>query len=116
MSIYGYFSKQKRETRMPRTDGQPDSIGARYEGDVLTGRTSLELAFDRQALKALSTIRQDSPVCARPLDYDPVLRNHLHSPTPEPDYRSPFTAWVRVGERWMTRQEFRNRYPDLSKP
>jgi hypothetical protein len=96
---------------MPRTDGQPDSIGVRYEGNVVTGRTSLQLAFDRKAHEALNMMHQEPPVCTRPLDYDPVLRNHLHSATPEPDYRSPFTGWFRVGERWMTRQEFRNRHP-----
>ena len=99
MSIYGYFSKRNNELRMTRTDGQPDSVGIRYEGRVLTGQTSLELEFDRKAFEALNMIRQDSPVCVRPLDYDPVLRNHLHSPIPEPDYRSPFTGWVRRCER-----------------
>ena len=69
---------------MPRSDGGPDSLGARYEGDVLTGKISVEEAHARaagevaQAQVADKHRRGDHSNCyTTPENYDPVLRYHL---------------------------------------
>lgn len=43
MSLVCYFGRRKQELRMPKG---PDSLGIRYEGEVLEGRKSVEEALD----------------------------------------------------------------------
>ena len=60
---------------MPRPgDGAPDERGIAFQGDVLTGRLSVQDAFALQAarLRAHNTGR-----CANAEDLDPVLKSHL---------------------------------------
>jgi hypothetical protein len=69
---------------MPRSDGGPDRSGIRYEGDVLTGKISVEEAHAKaarevaQAQVADKHRRGDHSNCyTTPENYDPVLRQHL---------------------------------------
>jgi hypothetical protein len=65
--IFAYLVKRQRETRMPRRC----ELGIRYEGPVLSGRMSLEGAFEMerraQAARAGERYR-------RVEEYDGVLR------------------------------------------
>jgi len=67
---------------MPKSDGQPDKLGARYEGDVLSGKLTVDdaLALQKaeQAAHAIRTQMRTGVGCVRgPEEYDPVLRYHL---------------------------------------
>ena len=67
---------------MPKSDGQPDKLGARYEGDVLSGKLTVDDALARekaqQAAHAIRTQMKTGVGCVRgPEEYDPVLRYHL---------------------------------------
>jgi len=69
---------------MPRSDRGPDPLGIRYQGDVLTGKITVEEAHDRaardvaQAQLADKHRRSDYSNCyTAPENYDPVLRHHL---------------------------------------
>jgi hypothetical protein len=46
-------------------------------------------------------------------DYDPVLRAHLNMKPPKPEATCPSTGNVRVNGEWMTKKEYRARYPNL---
>ena len=91
----GYFNKNVPPLRMPRTHGQPDESGIRYDGDVLTGKISVEEAHARdarQALQAQMNDRERHPAgCyTTPENYDPVLRYHLRMGNPyyfDPDLK-----------------------------
>ena len=73
MSIHGYFSKRDdRKLTMPRADdGAPNESGISYQGDVLTGRLSLQDAF---ALQAAHLRAHNRGKWAGRDDYDPVLK------------------------------------------
>jgi len=75
MPIHGYLEKRTRKLTMPRVaEGTPDAIGIIFHGDILTGKVSLQEAFQREAAR----ISQTHPgECADPRDYDPVLKYHL---------------------------------------
>jgi len=47
-------------------------------------------------------------------EYDPVLRSHLHLKPPEPEETSSYTGRVKVNGEWMTKEEYKWRYPDFS--
>jgi hypothetical protein len=80
MSVLGYFCKNRPKTRMPRTEGTDSDTGARYEGDVLTGKFSVDDALRRSAERAR---RSTGPVPSSMEEPDPVLRQHLHLDEPE---------------------------------
>ena len=52
--------------------------------------------------------------CATRDHYDPVLRAHLRLKPPEPEATCPYTGKVKVNGEWMTKDEYRSRYPDFS--
>jgi hypothetical protein len=57
MSISGYFSKRTPELRMPKVEeGQPDSAGIIWHGDVMTGKLSVQEAFELEARRAAARI------------------------------------------------------------
>ena len=60
----GYFGPRRFELRMPKSDAA---------GEVLSGKTSVEMALYLSAIRAL---KDWSLEFARPEDYDPVLRAH----------------------------------------
>lgn len=62
MSIMLYLMGKGRGLRMPKTNGQPDSMGIRWEGDVLNARRSVE-----EALTTPHVQPPDPPVEPRPL-------------------------------------------------
>ena len=47
-------------------------------------------------------------------EYDPVLRSHLHLKPPEPEDSNPYTGDVKVNGEWMSKEEYKSRYPDFS--
>ena len=53
---------------------------------------------------------------ARREDWDPVLRAHLHLKPPEPQETCPFTGKVKVNGEWLTKEQYKSRYPDFSEP
>jgi hypothetical protein len=79
MPISGYFDKNRRELRMPKNGGTDPDTGAKYEGDVLEGKLSVEEALRRIALKAA---RNAARVPRATGALDPVLRSHLRLDEP----------------------------------
>jgi hypothetical protein len=77
MPVRGYFSKRDdRKLTMPRTcGGTPNPTGLGSQGDVLTGRLSVQEAFAREAARVSRTLAPAKRVA--PDDYDPVLKSHL---------------------------------------
>jgi hypothetical protein len=76
LSIFAYFSKRDdRKLTMPRVDeGTPNATGIVVHGDILTGRLSVQGAFEREASRLLPTLVPGHRAVAE--DYDPVLRFH----------------------------------------
>ena len=76
MPIHGYFSKRdRRVSTMPRADdGAPNESGISFQGDVLTGKLSVQEAF---ALEAARLRAHNTGKWVGPKDYDPVLKAHL---------------------------------------
>jgi len=90
----GHFIKNVPPLRMPRTDGKPDSMGARYEGAVLNGKVSVQEAHAKDAIEvaraqlAEKLRRGDLSNChVAPENYDPVLCYHLR--VGKPYYHDP---------------------------
>jgi len=82
MSVLAYFKKRDSGLKMPDSDKQPDSLGIRYEGELLNGKITVDEAFARekakQQLHAIQTQIRTGVGCVRgPEEYDPVLRFHL---------------------------------------
>jgi hypothetical protein len=66
---------------MPKTEGRPDALGIRYEGEVLNGSMSVNDAFARekqaQQLHAVqTTLRTGVRTYVSPEDYEPLLLLH----------------------------------------
>ena len=76
MPIHGYFEKRDRQVLMMlrADDGAPNESGISYQGDVLTGRLSVQDAF---ALQAARLRAHNTAKWARAEDLDPVLKSHL---------------------------------------
>ena len=70
MSIFGYLSKNRSQLRMPRSEA---------EGDVLSGKLSVEEALRRDAERAP---RPAGPTRSPADPLDPVLRHHLRRDKP----------------------------------
>mgnify|MGYP001618555532 CR=1 FL=1 len=80
MACLGYFSKNTRELRMPRTSGHRDSLGARWDGRVTNGELSPEHALSTADLKVRLTpeFRQRERHFGRRTEQlDPVLQSHM---------------------------------------
>jgi len=82
MSVLGYFKKRDSGLKMPDSEKQPDSLGIRYEGELLNGKITLEDALAREKAEqqrhAIQTQIRTGVGCVRgPEEYDPVLRYHL---------------------------------------
>jgi hypothetical protein len=82
MSVLGYFKKRDSGLKMPDSEKQPDSLGIRYEGELLNGKITVDEALARekaqQQLAAAQTQIRTGVGCVRgPEEYDPVLRYHL---------------------------------------
>lgn len=76
MSVLSYFSKRADRLTMPRTDeGTVDSRGFAFQGDVLTGKLSVQEALALEAERTSSRTTPGSRVA--PEDCDPVLKFHL---------------------------------------
>ncbi len=72
---------------MPKTDGNPDRLRIRYQGQVLNGNVSVDEAFAREKhsedLHPVQTALQTGvKTYVSPEDYDPVLRYHTRTGTP----------------------------------
>ena len=76
MPIRGYFSKRKAELKIPRADeGRPDAEGFTWNGDILTGKLSVEQSFALEARCLANKITPGTNI--PPEDYDPLLKHHL---------------------------------------
>ena len=59
----------------PQHAEKADELGIHYDGPVLTGKISLELAKEQEARRLVAKRIKDGNF-ARPQNYDPVLRAH----------------------------------------
>lgn len=64
--------KNPNDLSMPK---EPDELGIHYEGPVLNGNMTLELAKELETRRLIAKRMKDGNF-ARPQNYDPVLRAH----------------------------------------
>lgn len=87
MSVTAYFTKNKPELKMPKSDTEPDSLGIRYEGPVLSGRVGVQHQLQNHAANSPQTsaqIRALAPgglTCLPPSAYV----HATHDPRLQPD-------------------------------
>ena len=71
MPVTRYFTKNKPDLKMPKSETGTDNLGTRYEGPVLSGLLGVKEQIERQAVSSAQTSAQIRDIAPGGVNYLP---------------------------------------------